>query len=115
MKNGSELFNFSLNQTNFNDFNGITYIKGILGLSMFLNIFGLTFFILSNLPTKILGTYQFYHSVINPFYILAFIGLRYCPRIIFSCNGYTLIYKFLNFIEHDPNFCFFKFLILQSY
>ena len=115
VKNGSELFNFSLNQTNFNDFNGITYIKGILGLSMFLNIFGLTFFILSNLPTKILGTYQFYYSVNNLFYILAFVGLRYCPRIIFSCNGYTLIYKFLNFIEHDPNFCFFKFLILQSY
>ena len=115
LKNGSELFNFSLNQTNFNDFNGITYIKGILGLSMFLNIIGLTLFILSNLPTKILGTYQFYYSVNNLFYILAFIGLRYCPRIIFSCNGYTLIYKFLNFIEHDPNFCFFKFLILQSY
>ena len=115
VKNGSELFNFSLNQTNFNDFNGITYIKGILGLSMFLNIFGLTFFILSNLPTKILGTYQFYYSVNNLFYILAFVGLRYCPRIIFSCNGYTLIYKFLNFIEHDPNFCFFKFLVLQSY
>ena len=115
VKNGSELFSFSLNQTNFNDFNGITYIKGILGLSMFLNIFGLTFFILSNLPTKILGTYQFYYSVNNLFYILAFVGLRYCPRIIFSCNGYTLIYKFLNFIEHDPNFCFFKFLILQSY
>ena len=115
VKNGSELFNFSLNQTNFNDFNGITYIKGILGLSMFLNIFGLTFFILSNLPTKILGTYQFYYSVNNLFYIFAFVGLRYCPRIIFSCNGYTLIYKFLNFIEHDPNFCFFKFLILQSY
>ena len=115
LKNGSELFNFSLNQTNFNDFNGITYIKGILGLSMFLNIIGLTLFILSNLPTKILGTYQFYYSVNNLFYILAFVGLRYCPRIIFSCNGYTLIYKFLNFIEHDPNFCFFKFLILQSY
>ena len=115
VKNGSELFNFSLNQTSFNDFNGITYIKGILGLSMFLNIIGLTFFILSNLTTKILGSYQFYISVNNPIYIFAFIGLRYCPRIIFSCNGYTLIYKFLNFIDHDPNFCFFKFLILQSY
>ena len=115
INNGSELFDFSLNQTNFNNFNGITYIKGILGSSMFLNIFGLTFFILSNLPTKILGTYQFYHSVINPFYILAFIGLRYCPRIIFSCSGYTLIYKFLNFVEHDSKCSFFKFLILQSY
>ena len=41
--------------------------------------------------------------------------MRYSPRIIFSCSGYTLIYKFLNFIERDSNFSFFKFLILQSY
>ena len=114
-KNGSELFNFTLNQTNFNDFNGITYIKGILGIAMILNIFGHTFLALSNLLHKILGSYQFYYSLKEPSFILAFIGLRYCPRIIFSCSGYTLVYKFLNFIEHDSNFCFFKFLALQSY
>ena len=114
-KNGSELFNFTLNQTNFNDFNGITYIKGILGISMILNIFGFTFLFIANLITKKLGSYQFYDSLYNPLYIIAFIGLRYSPRIIFSCSGYTLIYKFLNFIEHDSNFCFIKFIILQSY
>ena len=59
-KNGSELFNFTLNQTNFNDFNGITYIKGILGISMILNIFGLTFLIVANLLTKKLGSYELY-------------------------------------------------------
>ena len=114
-KNGSELFNFTLNQTNFNDFNGITYIKGILGISMILNIFGLTFLIVANLLTKKLGSYEFYTSLGNILYIVDFIALRYSPRIILSCSGYTLMYKFLNFIEHDSNFCFFKFLILQSY
>ena len=114
-KNGSELFNFTLNQTNFNDFNGITYIKGILGISMILNILGITFLIVANSLTKILGSYQFYETLFSPVYIFAFIGLRYSPRIIFSCSGYTLIYKFLNFIERDSNFSFFKFLILQSY
>ena len=114
-KNGSELFNFTLNQTIFNDFNGITYIKGILGISMILNILGVTFLIVVNSLTKILGSYQFYETLFSPVYIFAFIGLRYSPRIIFSCSGYTLIYKFLNFIESDSNFCFFKFLILQSY
>ena len=82
---------------------------------MILNIFGLNFLILANLLHRILGSYQIYYSINNFGYILPFIGLRYCPRIIFSCSGYTLIYKFLNFIEHDSNFCFFKFLILQSY
>ena len=115
VKNGNELFNFTLNQTNFNNFNGITYIKGILGISMILNIFGLNFLIVANSLTKKQSSYQFYTSVSGIFYIVDFIALRYCPRIIFSCSGYTLIYKFLNFIEHDSNFCFFKFLILQSY
>ena len=73
VKNGNELFNFTLNQTNFNDFNGITYIKGILGISMILNIFGLTFLVVANLLTKILGSYQFYDSIYNLVYIFAFI------------------------------------------
>ena len=115
IKNGRELFNFSLNITKFNDFNGISYIKGILGLSMLLNIFGQTYFILSNIPTKELDTYQYYETFYTPLYIIIFIGLRYCPRIIFSCSGYTLVYKFLCFIEHDGKYCFFKFLVLQSY
>ena len=115
VKNGTELFNFSINVTRFNNFNGITYIKGILGISTLFHIFGFTFLILSNKPIKIFGAYQFYNTIYNPLYILAFIGLRYCPRIIFSCSGYTLVYKFLCFIERDPNFCFIKFLILQSY
>ena len=66
-KNGSELFNFTLNETKFNDFNGITYIKGILGTPMVLNIFGVTFLIVTNSLTKILGSYQFYDSLYNPF------------------------------------------------
>ena len=82
---------------------------------MILNIFGINFLALANLLHKILGSYQFYYSLKDFAFIFAFIGLRYCPRIIFSCSGYTLVYKFLNFIEHDSNFCFFKFLILQSY
>ena len=106
-KNGSELFNFTLNQTIFNDFNGITYIKGILGISMILNILGVTFLIVVNSLTKILGSYQFYETLFSPVYIFAFIGLRYSPRIIFSCSGYTLIYKFLNFyfFKATNSFC----------
>ena len=115
MKNCGELFNFSKNESNFNNFNGITYIKGILGISMILNLFGKTFFILSNLPHKVLATYKFYKAVVNPIYIIIFFGFRYAPRLIFSCSGYTLMYKFLSFIERDPSFYFLKFLLLHSY
>ena len=113
--NGKELFKFSANETNFYNFNGITYIKGILGLSLILNVFGQTFFILSNLPHKTMETYQFYETVFSPFYFIIFIGLRYAPRLIFSCSGYTLIYKFLFFIESESSFYFLKFLFLHGY
>jgi hypothetical protein len=33
-KNGKELFNFNLNNTTFNNINGITYIKGLIGMSI---------------------------------------------------------------------------------
>ena len=37
IKNGEELFKYSNNESNFNNFNGITYIKGILGISLILS------------------------------------------------------------------------------
>ena len=115
VNNIAELFNFTSTQTFYNNLNGITYIKGILGIAILFNIFGLTFFILSNLPHKILASQQFYDTVTSPFYFILFIGLRYAPRIIFSCSGYSLIYKFLFYIEEDSSFYFIKFLLYHSY
>ena len=48
-------------------------------------------------------------------YCIPFVGLRYSPRIIFSCSGYTLIFKFLCFIDQDYDWYFLKFILLQSY
>ena len=115
IKNGKELFNFDLNNTKINNFNGIVYIKGLIGLSIILTVFGLTFIIFLNLPIKQFGTYSFYKSFTSVFYPLIFIGYKYSPRVLFSCSGYTLIYKFLSFIEQEGGFYFFKFLYLQSY
>lgn len=53
------MFNFDLNNTNFNNINGITYIKGLIGLSIILTLFGLTFYVLINLPFKDYGSWHF--------------------------------------------------------
>ena len=58
---------------------------------------------------------DFNSSTRNPFYFIPFIGLRYSPRIILFCSGYTLIYKFLNFIDEQPRNYLLKFILLQSY
>ena len=67
------------------------------------------------LPYKVMTIYEFYDALSSPIYFIIFIGLRYSPRLIFSCSGYTLIYKFLFFIDRDSSFCFLKFLFLHSY
>jgi hypothetical protein len=114
-KNIKELFNFNRNATNFNNLNGINYIKGILGIAMLLYIFGQIFLVLFNLPSKTISQTSFFDTINSPAYVLIFFSLRYCPRIIFSCSGYILIYKFLCYIETEQRYYFLKFLFLQSY
>ena len=114
-KNVKELFNFTLNVTNFNNLNGITYIRGILGIAMILYILGQIVLILFNFPSKSISQSNIYNTINNPFYALLFFSLRYAPRIILSCSGYILVYKFLCYIEQEQKKYFIKFLFLQSY
>ena len=115
VNNLKELFNISLSNTEYNNYNGISYIKGILGISLILNIIGQTFFILMNILIKTITITGFYETISNFLYIFIFIGLRYSPRLIFSCSGYTFSYKYLSFIEYNSNVSFFKFLLFQSH
>ena len=115
IKNAKELFNFEMNKTKYNNLNGLTYIKGLQGLSMIFYVFGQTFLVLFNIPSKAFLQYDFYKSMKSILYCIPFVGLRYSPRIIFSCSGYTLIFKFLCFIDQDYDWYFLKFILLQSY
>ena len=112
-KNFKELFNLS--DKNLINNLGLSYTNALTGISMILAVFGQTFFILFNLPIKIFGIWSFYNIIFSPFYIILFIGLRYSPRVIFSCTGYTLSYKYLSFIAKKPTYYFGKFILLQNY
>ena len=115
INNGKELFNFSFNNTNYNNIKGMTYIKGIIGIFSILTVIGQTFIALLNLPTKNYGIWDYYLMMSSPFYFILYIGYRYCPRILFSCSGYSLIYKYLCYIEQEQELYFLKFMFLQSY
>ena len=114
-ENFKELFNFSLNSTNINNDSGLSYIRGLKSSSLLLLIFGLTYLTLMNSLSKIVWKTFFFSFLENYiFYGLFFIGLRYSPRVIFSCSGYTLAYKYLCYI--NKNFTFlsiFKFIFYQ--
>ena len=115
INNGKELFNFTSNHNNYNNFKGLTYIKGLIGICIILTIIGQTFIALFNLPTKVYGIWDFYLMMSSLYYFILYIGYRYCPRILFSCSGYILVYKYLCYIEQEKGLYFLKFMFLQSY
>ena len=124
-ENFKELFNFQLNSTNINNDAGLSYIRGLKAFSLFFLIIGLTYLTFMNSLSKIFSKTLFFEFLDDKvFYSLFFIGLRYSPRIIFSCSGYTLAYKYLCYINKSFNlrailiFLFYqihKYLILISF
>ena len=115
--NIKELFSYDsneMNKININD-KGITYIKGIIGFSTIFTILGQLYLIFFNLPMKEFGFYQFHELISNIAYVLIIIGLRYSPRVIFSCSGYTLTYKYLSFIDRESGYYLIKFFFCQFY
>ena len=113
--NIKELFNFKSNLTNINNMNGLNYIKGLIGISMIFIVFGHTYFILFNLPLKKYGQWGFYTMMSSIFYFIPMSGLRYYPRFILSCSGFTFTYKYLSFLDKKPNNYFLKFLFQQNH
>ena len=105
-----------MNSTEINNDSGLTYIRGLKSFSLIFLIFGLTFFTFINSFSKTYSKFLLNEFLKYPFFMLFFIGLRYSPRIIFSCSGYTLSFKYLSYIQKNSSaFGIFKFVIYQIY
>ena len=123
-ENAKELFNFSLTSTKFNNDSGLSNVRGINGINIFFMIIGWTFLVLFNSPVRIFNPFHINNFLEGATLISVFVmwGLRYAPRIIISCNGYILIYKYISFLERNITnnseglfFICLKFVIYQSY
>ena len=114
--NMDELFNLKTNSTEINNYSGLTEIRGLNAISIIFTLLGIIFVVIYNSPLKMAGMATMRNLFLHPVYSFVFIGLRYSPRIVFSCSGYTLAYKYLSFIEkNSENFSFFKFIFYQSH
>ena len=104
IENGKELFNFSKNSTKYNNDSGLNYIRGLIGISILFVLVGFTFIVIYNSPTKVSAPGQLDNFFDEDwlFNILIIIGIRYSPRIIISCSGYLLAFKYVSFL--DKNF-----------
>ena len=102
-ENGKELFNFSLTSTKYNNDSGLGNVKGIKGISIFFMVIGWTFVTLYNSPVKIYSSPHIINFMKNSYLLgtIIMIGVRYSPRVIISCSGYTLIYKYISYLEKN--------------
>ena len=97
--NWEELFNFHNESNKINNDSGLSYIKGIRGLSMIFLSFGFLFFCLLNSPVSIYTEADFEYLLKSVLYCIFFCGIRYAPRILLSCSGYILFYKLICFLN----------------
>ena len=77
----------------------LSYIKGMKGLSMIFYLLGTLFFNLYNSPISQKTKRQFYFNLGNFLNSFFYIGLKYSPRILLSCSGYSLFYKLIYYLD----------------
>lgn len=121
-ENEKELFNFSLTSTKYNNDSGISNVRGIIGINIFLMIFGWTFVALVNSPVKLYSPNYFQQFIDSGISSIIMMGVRYAPRIIISCSGYILTYKYISYLDRkviDNSIGIFRtcltFIIYQSH
>lgn len=98
-KNGEELFNYSKISKTINNDLGLTYIKGIKGVAMIFLLFGFFFIQLFNSPICLKSSDLFHQTISSWLFFIFFFGIRFSPKILLSCSGFTLFYKFLCFLD----------------
>ena len=114
-ENMEECFNINLAITKYNNFKGLTYINCLIGISMIFMIFGSVFLLMINLPIISYEYQSLYLLMKNFFYSIFFIGIRYSPRILISCSGFTLSFKFISYLNDNKSYLRFLFYQIHKY
>ena len=98
-ENSEELFNSKTSSSKINNESGLTYIKGLRGISMLFMIIGNFFILLVHSPSYIYSETTLNQLLKSWKFGFIFYGIRYAPRILLSCSGYTLVYKLMCFLD----------------
>ena len=77
----------------------MTYLRGIKTLGIIFFIFGFNFIILYNYPLCLSGIEERKNYLKSRRTIYLIFCFRLAPAIILSTSGYSLVYKFLNFLD----------------
>ena len=93
--------NDNSNENNKNKYSGLDYIYGIKGITMIFYIFGCVFIVFINSYIANYGGKKFYDTISNIFFCFFYYGIKFAPKILLVSSGFSLVYKFLNFLDEN--------------
>ena len=97
--NWIEVFEFNELVNEVNNNSGLTYTKSLRGISMLFLIFGLVLYYIYNSPLVILSEKSVGNLMTHWFYFIFYFGLRYSPKLLLSCSGFSLVYKLISYLD----------------
>ena len=78
---------------------GLSYIKGLKGISMIFYLFGCVYTSLySSFMTEKNAT-DFRNSIKNILFSIFYIGIKYSPKLLLCTSGFSLFYKLMCFLD----------------
>lgn len=110
--NIKEVLNFQATKSCIHNESGLLYIRGLEGICLVFLSIGAVFSVLWKSPAHIYSLNMFDEIVRSFNFGIVFFSLRYSPRILFSCSGFVLIFKFLCFLDEKAELN--QFLINQT-
>ena len=97
-KNYEVLMEYNKQNDNINN-SGLSYVNGLKGISMIFFLFGNVFIAIYNSPLIEPDINNFYYILKNVFYFIFNFGIKYSPKLLICCSGFTLFYKFICFLD----------------
>jgi hypothetical protein len=79
---------------------GINILRGIQGFSIIFMIIGNIYLYLLLSPLKIYSVFQHKLLVTSTFLGVLQVGMRYAPRMLLACSGFSLSFKLLSYLDN---------------
>lgn len=107
LRNIQDLFLINFTKENIKptyDFSSLGYVIGIRGIAMFSIIIGYVYLILFESPINIYCKDSYLKLIESLLYNIISTGIRFSPRILFACSGFSLAFKILNYFDKKMKF-----------
>ena len=86
-------------QSEISNDSGLSFINGIKAISMIFFLFGAVYNALYSSFLVEKEETTFFHHLKNFYFSIFFVGIKYAPKLLLCCSGFSLFFKFICFLD----------------